>query len=50
MAFKTPWQPDPISATLSIEFDNANVNTPDMYVYTEDPTVSRVDPRTAIIR
>ena len=54
MEFVTPRQPHPISASVTLQFDNADPFpiSPDMhmYMYTDDPTVSSVDPKTAIIR
>jgi len=54
MEFVTPPQPHQISVSISIQFDNSEPFPipPDMHMfnYVVDPTVSTVDPKTAIIR
>jgi len=52
MEFMTPRQPHRISVSVSLQFDGADPISfsPNMYVYKDDPTVSTVDPKTAIIR
>jgi len=52
MEFITPRQQHAISASVSVQFDNADSFplSQDMYIYGDDPVVSKVDPKTAIIR
>jgi len=54
MEFVTPPQPHAMSVSITIQFDDAEPFpiSPDrrMYIYGDDPTVSSVDPKTAIIR
>jgi len=54
MEFLTPRQQHPIRATVTLQFDNSEpfpiTQDMHMYVYSEDPTISTVDPKTAIIR